>query len=343
MPDADISPIRSALLHHRSAWTAWFRAVDGSVKEGVVPGGAEAAVLVRSVLQLPSKTSPTRLVSSVRQAFGIEEADRESATGAQGWAKVFLSQPTLFAQEHVFQVAAGSAPTSRRQLVLAHEIAHFFYACLEERANAASKPKKPYGTRTRQAEQFCWDFAIELSCPLEQQRKWTLAFLRDMLTPKERMLADTLSSHGLDQLTYWHLRRLASQYYLSIRAVIRALDHHPILDEALMGIAVFREIPNQWTGRETGLRLWQYARPSWGHIISNKRAAKQGFTSAGDIFDESTDQHTIVVPESLHLWRRKSNERAHWEMVRNKTACAYTTIDVKSEGRYLLAIWHWPR
>lgn len=342
MPDDTAQSIRAALSHHRPAWGEWLASVDFAIKPGALPRGAEAARLVREFLQLPSEGSPARHVARVCAAFGIEQADAASARSGEGWAKVVLTERTLFAQEHAFTIAAGPAPAKRRQLVLAHEIAHLFYNCLEERARGVTPKTSRADGRSGQAERFCWDFAIELSCPAHQRRQWTAEFVQGLLTPEEQSLAARHAPSSLEQLTYWHLRRLAARSRLSIRLVIHALDHHPLLDSARMGIAVFRELPNQWTGREAGLRLWQHARPSWGHIISNKRANKQGFASARPVFDEVADQETVVVSERLELWRRQIATRTKWERIPTDTQCAYTPVDVKGEGRYLVAIWRWP-
>jgi hypothetical protein len=343
MPNNAAQSIRGALSQHRPAWDRWLASVDSAVKPGVIPRGAEAAKLVREFLQLPADGSPARHVARVCAEFGIDEADAASAKSGAGWAKAVRAERTLFAQEHAFTIAAGSAPAKRRQMVLAHEIGHLFYACLDERARGETLASSRAGVRSQEEERFCWDFALELSCPAKQRLQWTIEFVQSLLTPEEQSLPARLAPFGLDQMTYWHLRRLAARYRLSTRLVIHALDHHSLLDDSATGIAVFRELPNQWTGREACLRLWQHARPSWGHIISNKRASKQGFASARGVYDETADQETVVVSERLDLWRSQENEKSKWKRIATDTQCAYTPVDVKGEGRYLIAMWRWRR
>lgn len=342
MPERIGQPLRSVLSRHRPAWGQWLKWVDATVRRDFIPHGGEAADLVRVFLKLASDDSPARQIARVCAAFGIDEADTTSANTGQGWLKVIAAEGTLFAQVDSLAIAAGSGSASRRRSVLAHEIGHLFYACLAERALSGGVALPDLRSRSREAERFCWEFALELTCPRKQRQLWTPGSVKCLLTSGE---LSRLKQSGLggDQLTYLHLRRLAAGHRISTRLVIVALDRHPLLDEFETGIAVFREHANQWTGRERFLRLWQYARPSWGHVISNKRAHKQGFAAAQGIYDDVVDQETVVAEEQLELWRTQEGEKKKWKRTKVRTSCAYTPVDVKGEGRYLVGIWRWPR
>jgi hypothetical protein len=151
-----------------------------------------------------------------------------------------------------------------------------------------------------------------------------------------------LQRNGGPPLTYWHLRALAGRYGISIRAVIGTLNRHPVVNELACGVAVLRYAPNQWTGREAGHRVWQGARPIWGHLVFNQRASKQGFHHAAERYDNGIDQVPELREERLSL-KCKPQPDAHWKQQNYQTMVAYTPVDVKDEGRYLVAIWKWPK
>jgi len=163
-----------------------------------------------------------------------------------------------------------------------------------------------------------------------------------LLTGEQRSLASKLDPPSVRRLTYFHLRHLASRHHISVRAVLTALDRHPLLDEVECGIAVFRHIANVHTGRERTLRLWQSSRPSWGHVLANRRATRQGFDAAPEVFDTGSNQETVVRHERLLLRVHRPQNTPKWPVEPLSAACAYTPVDVVTEGRYLVAIWHWP-
>src|SRR5207248_2816053 len=96
----------------------------------------------------------------------------------------------------------------------------------------------------------------------------------------------------------------------------------------------------------TALRIWQVACPQWGFAISNRRAIRQGFRHAAEVYDTAAGLETILKPENLQLQVRpphpRTSDRQLWRECSLSTVCAYTPVDVRQEGRYLVAVWAWP-
>jgi len=282
------------------------------------------------------------LLKRVRQYFAIERLAGDDTCGfplpGQGWVRVDRPVGELF--RRAAQVAVGEATPSRRHSVEAHEIGHLFYATLAERAEAIRLDHK---VRSDEAERFCWDFALEVFCPRSERFRWDAAYLRALLRESEQETVSQLKPKELRPLTFWHVRALARRHGISMRMAVVALDRHPILDEVSFGISILKRMPNPATSHDVGLRVWQRARPSWGFLVSNQRAIKQGFISAGTIFDRGQNQKTLTARERLRLRFSCPNEQVKWPVRTTETTCAYTPVDVKSEGRYLLVMWPWPR
>jgi hypothetical protein len=328
----------TATVNEMSAWAEWDSFLDHAVCMTSVPRGTAAVNLLRRFLNA-DQTPGTELLKLVRQQFEIERMVGRDIDGfplpGQGWVRIRRD----VGSHRRTEVAVGAATPSRRRSVEAHEIAHLFYASLVERI---TDNPPDHRVRTEEAERFCWEFALEISCPHTARVQWTPEFLDSLLGTRDREAILQFCPKELSSLTFWHIRALAQRYGISMRMVIAALDRHPILDRIGFGISTFRRMSNPVTLKDVGLRVSQYARPSWGFLIPNQRVFKQGFLSAGSIFDRGENQWTVTVAERLCLKNICGDRQVKWALRNIETTCAYTPIDVKSEGRYLLVIWPWP-
>lgn len=281
-------------------------------------------------------------MKSLREHFEIEKQEGsdlfDEPRSAQGWVKISRRTQELFGHDVV--IGVGEATPRRRFSVEAHEIAHLFHAVLVERAKG---PNTIQAKRSYEAERFCWEFALGIFCPRSERIKWNADYLAEFLNLSERELVAQLESNGLHRLSYWHIRALARHYNISIRMVVAALDHHPLLDEVCCGIGIFKRMPNPATSSEIALRVWQRACPQWGYLPRNQRVTKQGFDSADRVYSLQKDQETVVYDERLRLRFASRKGSVKWPIKTVDTVCAYTPVDVISEGRYLLAIWPWDK
>jgi hypothetical protein len=255
----------------------------------------------------------------------------------EGWIEISASADRWF--DHDIILAAGDANAVRRGSIEAHELGHLFFDCFEERA---SSDVLDHTNRSPRAERFCWQFALALFCPPEERADWNADSIHHLLVAKERAMIEQLPENTR-AFTFYHLRALARMHGISIRLVIAALDRHRLLDELGIGVVVIRNMPNPATRLEVGMRIWQRACPSWGYLIRNQRAAKQGFRSVDDAYRTLSPQRTAVFQEQLRLSFRNPTAGRRWFSREIKTMCAYTAVDVVREGRYVVAIWHWPQ
>ncbi len=339
MATAESQTFTSALTQSR-AWGDWSTFLDQNSRANPLPGGEFIVDLLRRFLDA-QETSGTGLLKLIRRRFAIERLSKADTYGfplpGQGWVRVERPFDDLFRRNA--QVAVGEANASRRHSVEAHEIGHLFYATVAERAAAI---RLDHMVRTDDAERFCWNFALEVFCPRRVRLRWNAAYLHALLRPSEQEIITQLKPKEVRALTFWHIRALAQRHGISMRMVVVALDRHPLLDEVGFGAAILKRMPNPATSHDVGLRVWQRARPSWGFLVPNQRAIKQGFICAGAIFDRGENQKTVPVKEQLQLKYSCPREKIKWQVRVTETTCAYTPVDVKSEGRYLLVMWPWP-
>ena len=331
----------SVLATQTREWEKWFKFLDGNLPQAVFPTAENVVRLLRYFLSAP-EVSGTNLLKAIRQKFAIErfvgQSERGSPLPGQGWIRISRGVGELFGRET--QIAVGEATASRRRSVEAHEIGHVFYATLAERT---AKDRVDHMARTEEAERFCWNFAIEILCPRVERALWTAAYLKDVIRPEEEALVSQIEPRELRRLTYWHIRSLAQRHGISMRMVVMALDRHPLLDEVCFGIAVLKQMPNPATLRDIGLRVWQCARPDWGYLVARQRAVKQGFSFAETVFANGAHQEAVVYNERLRIKYSCPSEKIKWPTCLIETTCAYTPVDVGSEGRYLVVMWPWPR
>lgn len=339
MPQDASEKFRAALCKNSPEWGRWFAHSEQVLNTERIPSGLAVARELVSYLNLWNQKRGSAKLQVIRRRFGIWEATGMTARTAQGWAMIGHERTELPFSDIALLIKSGDASPSRQRFVQAHEIAHFFYAGLATSLPPPDRERALF-VRTPEAERFCWAFAMEILCPERERREWTLEGVNDGLTARER--GGTASNQTrAPALTYEHLSALARKYEMSVRGIISALDRMPIMDEVMCGVAVFAYKANRSTGQETGHRVWQAARPTWGHVISNQRADKQGFAQVGELFDIGRSRESIVCNETLRLNWRTTGDRK-WRMHIFQSDVAYIPVDVKNEGRYVVAIWSWP-
>lgn len=332
-------PVGGTYLVVRSPqWTKWTEYLLSETDQGGTIDGRLTARLLRRFLGLPVSEGTSAVLGAFRHWLGpVLEISRDARTG-QGWIAIG-SADGLFADDRV-RMAVGEANAARRRSVEAHEIGHLCYASLV--GAGAALGTGAHGVGSDDEERFCWEFSAEFCVPEAQRQEWTLQSLQTMLLPREREVVQRLPP-PLADLSFIHVRALARRHRISIRACIAAIDRTRLLDAAQVGIAVMRYGPNRYTNHEPTVRVWQAARPSWGYIVRNQRASKQGFGQALLQLNDGIDQVTSVCDETLRLrWRNPDGQPA-WITAQHHTHCAYTPVDVTQEGRYLVAAWFWPQ
>ena len=340
MSTAHSQTLAAALAQSRQ-WSDWSSYLSRTLRTNDLPSGETTVDLLRRFLDAKGASGMV-LLKLLRRYFAIDRLSSDDTYGpplpGEGWVRVDRPFAELFRRDA--HIAIGEATSSRRHSVEAHEIAHLFYATLAERAGAIPLDHR---VRTDKAERFCWEFSLQVFCPKGERLRWSAGYLSSLLRPREQDTVSQLTPKELRRLTFWHIRALAQRHAISMRMVVVALDRHPLLDEVEFGLAILRRMPNPATSHDIGLRVWQRATPSWGFLVPNQRAVKQGFISAEKIFDRSGNQDTFTVQERLRLKYSCPNQEVKWPIHTKTTTCAYTPVDVKSEGRYLLVMWPWPR
>jgi hypothetical protein len=329
----------AVLSGHSPEWTRWLKYAELKWTNSAVPPGNVIAQELFSFLGLPRRCRPELLLETIQKHFQIRRSSAIAAPPGEGLGRIAKDNTELPLSNRNFLIDAGKAAAPRSHFVLAHEIAHFLFAGFASRLHGSDRPVACFD-RTKVAERFCWSFALELFCSNAERRGWTREYVSTLMRAKEATSVDIMLKAGAPFLSYWHVKAIARRYGISIRATILALDRMPILDEVGCGAAILRHVPNQWTGREAGHRVWQYARPSWGHVLFNQRVSKQGFVQAARVYDRGENHVSELHTEHLLLkWRRA--KASGWELRRFETPVVYTPIDVENEGRYIMAIWKW--
>ena len=325
-------------IRRGATWGRWTAFLARRLPADASPTAAEVAALLRSFLECSN--GDDLLLIACRQ-FGVRRT-RVEAPLPRGSA--FLVEHGLGPQSRLFSdlaklanlhIVSGIATSGRRRFSRAHELAHLFLFTLLEHHRVCVSFK--HAMRDSPAgERFCSELASRLLLP-------------EGLSPSLGRPAPAVGEADADTaaLTFHDLRRLAARHRISLQALAVALHRHPSLDELEAAVAVMGLSPNARTGRQLALRLWIAACPTWGHVIANRRVARQGFASAADAFDTLAANDTLVVREEL--WVRVRSVRptgprgGRWIPDTLATQCAYTAVDVRGAGRELIAIWDWPR
>ena len=340
MTDEQSKPLISALSQFRG-WAEWFDFLDEAISKSTMPSGTTTASMLNRFLDVPGSKGMA-LLRILRDRFAIERLKRRNTFAfpvhGQGWVRITNANDAVSLP--VVQLAVGDAPATRQISVELHEVGHLFYATLIERHSPLTQDHRK---RTDNAERFCWEFAKEILCPQEERATWNLEFLSTLLRSSEKELAQRLGPKEVQRLTFFHLREIARRYRMSIRMVIAMLDRHPLLSEIEIGMVIFRRMPNPKTSEDTDIRAWMRARPNWGFVVLNQRAVKQGFTGVRSVFERGESQEPVCAEETLELRCLFPNAKVKWQPRAIATTCVYTPVDVDGEGRYVVAVWHWPR
>jgi hypothetical protein len=345
-----LSPSERERRLRDSTWQAWMAYLDHSVAASEDVSPSRAIELFRRFLRLPPKASCRDILSAAAHELPIDTLYKEASV-APGSGRIRIETDyRLSWQEDRFVVELGRSSPQRTSFVRMHELAHaILYSFLNHPATDL-RFKERYQHRLRR-ETFCNAFARDLLLPRGKTDWISLRRADDALSQEDHAelgrLEERARSEGLGsppRLTFQHLRVLAGRLDVSIRCLISGLYRHSLLDEAACGLAVMRVSPNRVTGQQTALRIWQMARPSWGFVILNQRVARQGFLHADEVYKAGQPLDTELRMEELRVFSGSAREeRPKTREQVLATVCAYTPVDVQDEGRYLVAIWTWPR
>jgi hypothetical protein len=329
-----------------SAWGQWMAFLDDALEFPANIQANQAVQLFRRFLGLHREALPSEIVAKAAKRMPLQFRSAEAVPPGTG--KITI-QPELglFWESDEFVVELGRATKRRTEFIQIHELAHAILYSFLCHSRFSPNSKQLYG-RLLTREQFCNEFARELLLPKHKIKNISLALVEKGWSDGERLTVEGLWGAGGPRLTYQHIRSMAARLAVSIRFVVSVLHRHKLLDEVACGIAIMRVSPNRETGELTALRIWQMACPSWGFVIPNRRVSRQGFMSASDVYGSAASQTTEVRSETLLVWKQSaeltvSETKKRWTKTRLMTNCAYTPVDVRDEGRYLVAVWSWPR
>lgn len=329
------SSLEKLLCQRSLSWHKWFQFIRSEWPDLNIPKGGAVARTLRKFINLSTTEDSSVVLDSLRDRFAIKLVSKGSSgltQPGQGWVRV-IELPHS-AQGCDIRIAIGNATTARRNSILAHEIGHLFLASLQE---ARLPGAFDHRQRDRKAEQFCWEFALEMLCPVDVRREWSWDLLQQLLSKDTPSLITRDDSVLKQVITYWHLRGLASRQNISIRMTAMALDRHEILEASSCIVAIFRYAENRYSKTDPELRLIFQSRPSAYYLIPNQRASHQGFSAAERIYRTEPANMPVVIDERIKLRVYRRELKPAWKAVDYKVPCIYTPIDVKGEGRYLLA------
>jgi hypothetical protein len=305
-----------------------------------------AVSLFRQFLQLRRNATVSEIVQITTRRLPVRFQRTQNAPPPGTGRITIQPEQGLFSENDEFVVELGSASRRRTEFLQIHELAHAILYSLMCHPLTSEDFRRSHELVANR-EQFCNQFARELLLRDDTIKHISLAFAEEVWFEGDRQAAERVWAAEGPRLTYQHIRALAGRLALSIRFVISMLHRHHMMDEAACGMSIMRFSPNRETGVLSALRVWQIACPSWGFVIPNRRVIRQGFLAADEIYNGAVSQSTEVRMETL-LVRTQNKEstpfgRKRWNEMRLRTACAYTPVDVRDEGRYLVAIWSWPK
>lgn len=321
----------------------WMEFLDAKLPDGSSISASVAATLMLQFTGTQPTGPSTVILRRATEALGVVVC-RDSQLGS-GVGRIALTQDLEgLWPEAAFVIRLGDASPARKRFLNAHEVAHAVLYSLLCHPHIRMESKRPYANELER-EQFCNEFSRHLVLAPARVAEITFEQAQTRLGTRDREWVESLWRQHGPRLTFQHLRVLAGVHGISIRCLISILHRHELLRIAECGIAVMRVGPNRVTGKEVGLRIWQRACPPWGYIATNQRAERQGFACATDVLKTERDQHTSLREESLVVKladARPEHPGPKWHQVPLVTRVAYTPVDVKGEGRYLVAVWPWP-
>lgn len=329
--------LAEGLAAYRPIWGRWLafsREAPASSDSAMVTAAALAQRL-RKFLEEQEKVqwplSALERAKILARQFGFAERDIADVDPGQGRVQVEFDRADGRVTGLYYSVRkVGNA---RDKSIMLHELAHVFYGAAAELAGRTGDPFATSG----EIERFCWQFASEWALPREELRRFDRAHYLEILRGKG---VPALASA---RLGFWGLVALAGHFSVSLRLLISALDRGPLLDQLEAGVAVMANTPNLITKESADLRIVMVARPQWGHVIYNERAVRLGFAHAYEALERGKSMTSASVNETLKLKRHTPERKLKWTIETLTIGCEYTPVDVRSEGRYLVAIWQWPR
>lgn len=325
-------------------WRDFIKLLRNRVTEDELTNGKKMAELVRQFAELPSTCTPSVALSKLRLLFAVPLLRNQSSSSTpdgEGWVQAISANPG--SQPAKLIIVAGRGPTNRRTTIFAHEFGHLFYTCLQE---IIHPQKVNHRLREQKAERFCWEFAVAFCCPAEVRNTWTLELLNaelEKLDVAPRSELNALGAEADDLISYYHLCALAKRHGISVRMAAMALNNHPLLNQLRCIVSVFRHSVNRSSKKEPGLRLLFQARPPDCYLTPNQRVMKQGFLAAEAAYRDAQSSSLTLATETISVWQLRANRVPRWVQRPYSTPCLYTPVDVRNEGRFLLATIRCPQ
>ena len=244
----------------------------------------------------------------------------------------------------VIELGQGLKP-GRRSFLIAHEIGHWVLDRVFENTQLSNEDTiKQWASPIAQHE-FARGFAGALMEPLLPEVPTELQEVEQRLSNTAIDWVAAWRAEGGPAMTFYHLVEIARVERLSIRHVISRLRGTSLLAKTKTAILVYRQMTNQFTLQEKGIRLWQSAMPPWGFVPKNQRAWRHGMTGLLDVYLTGKHFTTAFHTESqLHVKERNTvpEGRQFTEKTLLEVRCATTPVDVSSEGRFLVTMFTWP-
>lgn len=333
-------------------WFAWLRWLDSALP--VDDMNAETAVqLIRKYVRDQPNQAPIR--DWIRSALCCVGAEFRKENTGPGHGLFYLQKVAeLGANWYRPTTTVGDGSSFKQRLTAAHELGHVVLFSILSSPVASKKVFEEYSKNDR-AEDFCERFA-HLACAVcDTERPGADLWDRIEATMAKDTLLETRREAQLVQdatqlrITIQHLYTLAGMYRTSIRHSISWLHNSEALRSAECGIAVIRLAahphPKRTKNSEPSLRIWQTALPPWGFLPRYRRAVTSGFRRAAEAYEKVENRKTWTVNEELNVSENCEvlgiASRLKFRRRKLNSPCAYVPIDVKEQGRFLVAFWQW--
>lgn len=224
--------------------------------------------------------------------------------------------------------------TPRGRFSLAHEIAHFILDSVQEKCPRIIDASH---LSEKNTEQLCDFISSELLLP-------SYVFANTSLKDVIRIVKGKPDSRDKPfLLSISMLETIRKSVAVSRIALIRKLDHTPLLDEARSGIIVSMFGVNKNTGRSPSLRVYTASVPHWGFIPSNTRLSTIGLDSAVDAFNSlaygETDKWKGKIRVNEKLGRSADRK---WGSHTIDSWGEHVLYPVKGQHNYLVTTFKWP-
>ena len=245
--------------------------------------------------------------------------------------------------EGQIKVGPRSNPGRRSRLV-AHELGHWVLDRLLE-DDRVPEPFRVTWSPPAAQEIFARRFADTLLEPLLPVLPSEISAVEEQIFPGSKRLVAIWRARGGPILTIHHLAHLARAHKVSVRQIVSRLRGGTLLARTSTAVLIYRQIENQHTLRDKGIRLWQKALPPWGFIPWNQRAWKHGITDLLDIYLTGKNFQTKFHTQREIRVKVQTPTFGHCQYKSEflcDVVCATTPVDVDAEGRYLVTMFSWP-